>query len=143
MLIGTSGVGKTFTKEVVEAMASLNEVLPYSLSTSPPCHSSIPLTRVLLCRNHLSLHSRTRRHNRSVPPKKLIHGARVGRSSPVEVHLTLLNMMGKFMCLARYLPFIPLNSSSAIQANNAYIFALFLMPFRPTMLTYSLDLAWD
>lgn len=27
MLIGTSGVGKTFTKEVVEAMATVNEVL--------------------------------------------------------------------------------------------------------------------
>jgi malate dehydrogenase (oxaloacetate-decarboxylating)(NADP+) len=27
VLIGTSGVGKTFTKEVVEAMASLNKVL--------------------------------------------------------------------------------------------------------------------
>jgi malate dehydrogenase (oxaloacetate-decarboxylating)(NADP+) len=26
VLIGTSGVGKTFTKEVIEAMASFNEV---------------------------------------------------------------------------------------------------------------------
>lgn len=34
MLIGTSGVGKTFTKEVVEAMASFNQVLILSLSFS-------------------------------------------------------------------------------------------------------------
>ena len=27
VLIGTSGVGRTFTKEVVEAMASFNEVI--------------------------------------------------------------------------------------------------------------------
>ena len=32
VLIGSSGVGKTFTKEVVEAMASLNEVSHLSLS---------------------------------------------------------------------------------------------------------------
>jgi len=32
VLIGTSGVGKTFTKEVVEAMASLNPVGLPSLS---------------------------------------------------------------------------------------------------------------
>lgn len=28
VLIGSSGVGKTFTKEVIEAMASFNEVIP-------------------------------------------------------------------------------------------------------------------
>lgn len=32
VLVGTSGVGKTFTKEVVEAMASLNPVGLPSLS---------------------------------------------------------------------------------------------------------------
>jgi malate dehydrogenase (oxaloacetate-decarboxylating)(NADP+) len=32
VLIGTSGVGRTFTKEVIEAMASFNQV---SLSPSP------------------------------------------------------------------------------------------------------------
>lgn len=30
VLIGTSGVGKTFTKEIVKEMASLNEVLSRS-----------------------------------------------------------------------------------------------------------------
>lgn len=34
VLIGSSGVGKTFTKEVVKAMASFNEVLSLSLSLS-------------------------------------------------------------------------------------------------------------
>jgi hypothetical protein len=34
VLIGSSGVGKTFTKEVVETMASLNKVLSLSLSLS-------------------------------------------------------------------------------------------------------------
>lgn len=38
MLIGTSGVGRTFTKEVVEAMASFNEV------QSPPYHLSLSLS---------------------------------------------------------------------------------------------------
>lgn len=33
MLIGTSGVGNKFTKEVVEAMASINEVI-FCLSTN-------------------------------------------------------------------------------------------------------------
>jgi malic enzyme len=32
VLIGTSGVGKTFTQEVVEAMASFNEVQTYTLA---------------------------------------------------------------------------------------------------------------
>jgi malate dehydrogenase (oxaloacetate-decarboxylating)(NADP+) len=31
VLIGTSGVGRTFTKEVVEAMASFNEVIFFSV----------------------------------------------------------------------------------------------------------------
>ncbi|MFS7945002.1 putative malate dehydrogenase (oxaloacetate-decarboxylating) (NADP(+)) [Helianthus anomalus] len=34
VLIGTSGVGQTFTKDVVEAMAAINEVLSLSLSLS-------------------------------------------------------------------------------------------------------------
>lgn len=33
MLIGSSGVGKTFTKDVIEAMTSLNEVLSLSIKT--------------------------------------------------------------------------------------------------------------
>lgn len=37
VLIGTSGVGKTFTREVVETMASLNEV--DSLLLPPPLYS--------------------------------------------------------------------------------------------------------
>jgi malate dehydrogenase (oxaloacetate-decarboxylating)(NADP+) len=35
VLIGTSGVGKQFTQEVVEAMASFNEVPSLFLSLSP------------------------------------------------------------------------------------------------------------
>lgn len=41
VLIGSSGVGKTFTKEVVEAMASFNEVWYYSLSLCDMYKSSL------------------------------------------------------------------------------------------------------
>lgn len=37
VLIGTSGVGRTFTQEVVEAMASFNEVLIYEGINYPSC----------------------------------------------------------------------------------------------------------
>jgi len=38
ILIGSSGVGRTFTKEVIEAMSTFNEVLrpPQSLVSPPP-----------------------------------------------------------------------------------------------------------
>ena len=38
MLIGTSGKGKTFTKEVVEAMSSINSVLFFSFYRPFLCH---------------------------------------------------------------------------------------------------------
>lgn len=41
MLIGTSGVGRTFTKDVVEAMAALNEVGILALLS--PLYTSIVL----------------------------------------------------------------------------------------------------
>lgn len=37
VLIGTSGVGRTFTQEVVETMASFNEVLIYEGANDLSC----------------------------------------------------------------------------------------------------------
>ncbi|KAL0374400.1 UNVERIFIED_CONTAM: NADP-dependent malic enzyme [Sesamum radiatum] len=66
VLIGTSGVGKTFTKEVVEAMASLNESY--------------------CCRDLLYWPSPIQPHNLSARLKKLIPGPSGSPFDPVELN---------------------------------------------------------
>jgi hypothetical protein len=83
VLIGTSGQGRTFTKEVIEAMASINEVpcrVNLLTCTSHAISCLNKLSNVVLfynaCRNLLSFLFPTQHHSQNVLLKKLISGAR-------------------------------------------------------------------
>lgn len=86
MLIGTSGVGRTFTKEVVEAMASLNKVtlscqcilVSKDLYSPLLLHEiSVPMfIKIVTCRDLLFLPFQTRLHNLNALQKKRTLGVR-------------------------------------------------------------------
>ncbi|VAH15279.1 unnamed protein product [Triticum turgidum subsp. durum] len=73
VLIGTSGVGKTFTQEVIEAMASFNE-------------------------NPSSSRCRTRRPTRSARPRRPTPGARARRCSRAAARSTPWSTRGRRSC---------------------------------------------
>lgn len=82
ILIGTSGQGRTFTKEVVEAMASLNEVYckifcywkkKIAFANEEANSTFLCMTA---CRNPLFFLFPTQLHSLNAPQKKPIRGAR-------------------------------------------------------------------
>lgn len=70
---------------------------------------------------------------------------RAEQSLPAEAHLTLLNTMGKFLCLARFIlhlrHFVPEINVVLLLTKLIDLF-YFCRVIRETMLTYSLDLVW-
>lgn len=76
VLIGTSGVGQTFTQEVVETMAELNEVLFWYIHFVLGAH--VPDNRVKLgvCRNPSSFLFQTQLLSQNVQQNRLISGVR-------------------------------------------------------------------
>ncbi|ANM69600.1 NAD(P)-binding domain superfamily [Arabidopsis suecica] len=107
VLIGTSGVGKTFTKEVVEAMATLNEK-PLILALSNPTSQAectaeeaytwtkVTIKSLLILSQNVNLHIFD-----ATMKKELCFDYRVVQSLQVEARLTLFSMMAKNSRLAR------------------------------------------
>jgi len=80
VLIGTSGQGRTFTKEVIEAMASLNEVIYVNPLANLLCilvSTEANLSIICnACRNLLFFPFPTQHHSQNALLKKLTLGAR-------------------------------------------------------------------
>uniref|UniRef100_A0A452Y5R0 Malic enzyme n=1 Tax=Aegilops tauschii subsp. strangulata TaxID=200361 RepID=A0A452Y5R0_AEGTS len=97
VLIGTSGVGKTFTQEVIEAMASFNEVSLSHLFLDSSCRGAKqrPCEK---CRNPSSSRCRTRRRTRSARPRRPTPGARARRCSRAAARSTPWSTRGRRSC---------------------------------------------
>lgn len=75
VLIGTSGVGQTFTQEVVETMAELNEVLfPHNICIL--CWGPDNRLELGACRNPSSFLFQTQLLSQNVQQNRLIRGVR-------------------------------------------------------------------
>lgn len=67
---------------------------------------------------------------------------RVMQFSLAEVHLILLSTMGKFMYPDRLYKHLTVAYPCKNSQLNINFMLFFLLQFRPTMLTFSLDLVW-